>query len=123
MREERGVTPSFVVAPTGPTRVLGPKSIVTRFQIIKTIAWQHSRFGSIAAYARSIPVLDKKNASVSVPRRKLAPMLGEGDPLSGLTGQDSIPHKIAMTGKLAVHSVVDRGSIRASARAPHASND
>jgi len=50
-------------------------------------------------------------------------MVGEGDSLSGLTGKDSIPHKVAMTGQREAHFFVDRGSTRASARAPHASRD
>ncbi len=60
-----GVAPSFVVAQEGPARTQGPLELCSRFQIIKTIAWQHSRFGAIAAYARSFPVFDKKNAAAA----------------------------------------------------------
>src|SRR5262249_35188950 len=52
--------PALLSPHAGPARGPGPRSIVSRFQIIKTIAWQHSRFGPIAAYARLKPVLDKK---------------------------------------------------------------
>src|SRR6476660_649077 len=65
MRGEGGVAPSFVVAPRRPRKGARPRGLCYRFQIIKTIAWQHSRFGVIAKYARSIPVLDKNNVSQS----------------------------------------------------------
>jgi len=50
-------------------------------------------------------------------------MVGEGDSLSGLTGKDPIPHKVAMTGQREADFFVDRGSTRASARARHDSRD
>jgi hypothetical protein len=120
---KNAASPPALLSPRLAHKGAGRQEHCYRFQIIKTIAWQHSRFGSLAAYARSIPVLGKRNASVGVSRRKFAPMLGEGDPLSGLTARDSSPHKIAMTCELAAPSVVDRGSTCASASAPHASSE
>jgi hypothetical protein len=84
-----------------------------------------------------IPLFDKKN-EVTAPSAENWPQCSakaihiSGIHISGLTGKDSIPHKVAMTGNphkvamtgnRAIHLFVDRGSTRANARAPHASSD
>src|SRR5262249_39906861 len=55
--------------------------------------------------------------------RKLAQMFSEGDSRSGLTGKEPIPHKVAMTGQREADLILDQGSTRASAGAPHALRD
>ena len=58
--------PQLCCRPEWAPQDADPQEHCCGFQIIKTIGWQHSRFGVIAANARLIPVSGKKNAGFSM---------------------------------------------------------